>query len=174
MASNNVAVRAVTYLAISGAVIGGSVALGGADQTGAIANGGFEAEGSDDNDPADWNATRVPQMDEFVLFEWDNETFHSGRRSASISIRDNHPDDQIYYNWNQAPLNCKPGESYELTGWVKAQALTASAFIVIQCWDSGMKKVLASANTERNVEVVGTTEWVQVSAIIDEIGRAHV
>ncbi len=164
MASKDLVLHLAACLAILVALIIGSVALGSEEQVNSVANGGFEAKQGDGDDPANWNATRPALMREYFSFGWDSETFHSGQRSASISIRDNHPDVQIHYNWNQAPLDCEPGDSYEITGWVKAQKLTESAFLAVQCWDRGMRKVLGSANTEHETQVVGTTGWVQVKA----------
>lgn len=162
MASTKSVIVATAFLVVLGAIVGGAVALGAEELLVALSNGGFESGKDGLIDPAMWNATRPARMKEFVILEWDSKTFHSGRRSVSITIADNHPDDQVYYNWNQAPLRCEPGESYEISAWVKARNLTESAFVAVQCWDRGMKKVLGSANTEKTSPVVGSTEWVQV------------
>ena len=155
--------RVVACLAVYCALFSGSVVDGSEVQTNIVLNGGFEDEQGERNVPARWNATRVAQLRDYWLFEWDEEIVHSGRRSASIAIGDNHPDNPIYYNWNQAPLNCRPGSSYKVEGWVKALGLKESAFIAVQCWDRGMKNVLEYANTEHKTEVLGTTDWVRVA-----------
>lgn len=164
MARMKFAFRAMIGLVTMGTLIYGTVVFGGEKQDNIVSNGGFETRQVDKDGPAGWDSTPVAEMREFFSCEWDSATFHSGQRSASISIRDNHPSRKVYYNWNQAPLNCAPGNTYEIAGWVKAKDLKESPFLIVQCWDSGMKKVLGFTNTEDTDKVVGTTDWVQVRA----------
>ena len=167
MASGYFPVRMIASVAAVAALTGASISPGLEYPATAITNGSFELGQGNGIDPDYWDATRVPQMKDYFLFEWDDEVFHSGHRSVSISVLDSHPDVQIYYNWNQAPLNCEPGASYEITGWVRTQDLGESAFLAVQCWNRGMKKVLGAANTNREFEVKGTTDWVQVKTTIE-------
>lgn len=158
---------AVICIAVIGVAASGEVANGDDVPANIVANGGFEDGEGVGSDPASWNATRVSSMKEYHFFEWDDEVSHSGGKSASILIRDNHPDILVFYNWNQAPLNCSPGMSYMVSGWVKAQDLTEPASIFVQCWDRGMKKILKLANTTSQSEVMGTTDWVQVTTVFE-------
>jgi hypothetical protein len=157
----------VICLSVSAIVIGGAIAGGSETTPNVVSNGGFEVGGDVANVPANWKTVRASKVKGFFLFEWDDDVFHTGGKSVSIIVRDNHPDVQVYYSWYQAPLSCTPGKSYEVSGWAKAKDVTESASIVVQCWDRGMKKILNLANTYPQYEVVGTTDWVRVSAVFE-------
>jgi len=160
-------ILSLTCLVSVGSAGNGPEATAGEVRPSVVANGGFEQRLVGRSDPAGWNATRVASLREFHSFEWDDKIFHSGGKSVSISIRDDHPDHPICYSWNQAPLKCIPGERYELTGWIKARNLKKSASLMVQCWDRGMKELLVSVNTAQQARVVGVTDWVQVKATIE-------
>ena len=164
MAKGTLVCVVALWCTVSGVTLNSATADTAEGLKNTVRNGGFEAEGSTAGDPANWNPTRVSSMKEYHVLEWDDQVSHSGSRSAAITILENHPDVQIYYNWNQAPLACTPGSIYELVGWVRAQELVESAAISVQCWDRGMNNVLAFATTSNQTEVVGTTEWVEVHA----------
>lgn len=66
-------------------------------------------------------------------------------------------------NWKQHVYGFKPVESYHVTGWVKTQDHTQTAFIVVQCWNREMTEVIRSANNQNVDEVKGTSDWVQIT-----------
>lgn len=165
MASATFIIRAMLGIGVLGVLFWGTLVLGGEEPANLVSNGGFEVKGIDNNGPANWDSTPVAELKDFFSCEWDSTTSHSGQRSASISIEENHPDRQVFYSWNQAPLNCTPGDTYKLTGWAKAQDLNEPAFIVVQCWDTGMKKVLGRTNIQDMEKVVGATDWIPVEAV---------
>jgi hypothetical protein len=127
-----------------------------------LANGGFERQGSQTMTPADWTPTVVPKTKEFVRFEWDDAVAHSGDRSVSIAISPDHPDDVIHYNWVRSIPGCEAGMSYELTGWIKTENMTGSAWIVVQCWNDARDKMLVISNTAKDHPVKGTSDWTRV------------
>ncbi|UCG51641.1 MAG: hypothetical protein JSW58_15885 [Candidatus Latescibacterota bacterium] len=131
-----------------------------------LRDGGFETQAPDQAGPVGWSVTRVPHTKDFVAFAWDDRVSHTGTRSVSISIDESHPDDQIDYNWNRAVPECRPGKTYEVTGWVKAHNLKSTAFIVVQCWDNAFSKMLSFATTQQEFQITGTTDWVQVKITI--------
>jgi len=160
------AVCRVGYCAVLGLLVGVLSATAGAAPVDVIQNGGFEIGTKGALDPDDWRATRVAVMKEHVAFTWDDEVSHTGRRSVSISVRESHPDDMIHYHWNQATMACRPGQRYDVTGWVKARNLSDSAALVVQCWDRQMTEMLGYFSTAENLEVTGTTDWVQIKTTV--------
>lgn len=159
--------RKAAFLAGIGFALFVPVVIADAESADVLRNGGFEKKSSDDASPHAWSTTRVPHTEDFVAFAWDDRVSHTGTRSVSISIGESHPDDQIDYNWNQAVTGCNPGESYEVTGWIKAYNLKSTAFIVVQCWDSTFTKMLDIATTQGNHQITGTTDWEKVTATIN-------
>lgn len=159
--------RGLVFVIVVGALSAAPVAAGDAEAANIIRNGDFESGADGKDEPAVWRATRVPHTSEHVAFDWDDQVFHSGGRSASISIDESHPDDQIHYNWNQHVFGFEPGNTYLVTGWVKTRDLTSSAFIVVQCWNQEMTEVLGSGSNQDIDEVAGTSDWVQVKTAVE-------
>ena len=104
----------------------------------------------------------MPHTKQYVAFTWDQHEVHSGQRSVSITIQDAHPDEMIAYNWTRAIDGCVPGGTYELTGWIKCKSLTETAWIVVQCWDDTLQKMLNFATTQRDYPVLGSSDWTRV------------
>ncbi len=125
-------------------------------------NGGFEDKAPDRDEPNGWYAARVPRTANHVIFGWEDEVAHSGRHSASIAIKDSHPEDTIAYNWTRTVKECMVGKTYEIDGWVKTENLTGPAWIVVQCWDKDRRVVLRGATTQRSHPITGTSDWTLV------------
>ena len=174
MVLKNTPVGEVAFIVGIGLALSAMSAMAEDDSPQVLKNGGFETRAADHAGPYAWSFTQAPQTEGLVACAWDDRVFHSGARSVSISIEESHPDKQIDYNWNQAVTEFDPGETYEVTGWIRAYNLDASPVIVVQCWDSTFTKMLGFATTQRDYEVTGTTEWTQVKATISvpaETGR---
>lgn len=110
-----------------------------------------------------WFATRVPQTNDFVKFEWDSTENHSGKYSVSISIDSMHPQDVIAYNWTSTYDNFRIGNKYLFSGWIKTLNCKETAWIVVQCWDGNNKKI-GFASTQNSHPVKGTTDWTLVKS----------
>ena len=130
-----------------------------------LANGGFEAHTELQRSPADWYATELPHTREFVSFEWDDQVVHTGKRSVSIAIVSSHPDEVIAYNWTKVVPACQVGNSYELSGWVRAENLSAPAWIVVQCWNDAKSEMLGFTTTQKDHPIMGTSDWTQVGIV---------
>jgi hypothetical protein len=151
-------------LALAGAV---GIALGGEEDASILGNGGFESPAPGKDGPAGWSATRVPHTKDMVVLGWDDRVARSGSRSVSIAIAEAHPDQRIDYSWNRPVTGFEPGTTYRVTGWVRAEGLKSTAFIVVQCWDRAFKKMLGFATTQGRQEVVGTTDWTRLACTVD-------
>jgi hypothetical protein len=177
MAAKNTVFRNGAFLVGIAFALSASVVIAGTESSNVLRNGGFEAQAPDEAGPDGWSTTRVPHTKDLVTFAWDDRVSHTGTRSVSISIDESHPDDQIDYNWNQAVLECDPGETYDVTAWLKAHNLKSTAFIVVQCWDGKFAKMLSFATTQMDYQVTGTTDWIQVKTTISmpvETGRVMI
>jgi hypothetical protein len=159
--------RFFVLLIISAVLSYASCAFAGDESGSIVRNGGFEIGTETGIDPVVWRATRVPQTSEHVSFDWDHKIFCSGDRSVSISIHETHTDDRIHYNWNQHILGFIPGETYELSAWIKTENLKTTAFIVVQFWNLEMTEVIGSASIENKDKVTGTSDWLQVRATVE-------
>jgi hypothetical protein len=166
MAVRNTLFRNAAFVAGIGLTLSALVGFGGTKSSNVLGNGGFEAQAPGRTGPDGWANTQVPHTKDFFAFAWDDRVSHTGTRSVSISIHESHPDGQIDYNWNRAVPECEPGETYEVTGWIKSHNLKSTAFIVVQCWDGTFAKMLAFATTLQNYKVTGTTDWIQVKTTI--------
>ncbi len=130
-----------------------------------LSNGGFEPQSSLQKTPTGWFPTEVPQTRDFVDFIWDNETYYRGKRSVSISIAEDHPDDEISYNWTKPVENWKVGNSYELSCWVKGRDLKSPVWICVQCWNKSLTEMTGFSTTQRDYPLVGTFDWRQVGTV---------
>ena len=124
-------------------------------------NGGFETKSLFKNEPVSWFATRLPQTKDFVIFEWDSIEHHGGKYSVSISINQNHPQDQVAYNWTRTFEEFKVGQKYELSGWIKTKDIKETAWIVVQFWGENQKMIGLKTN-QYSMPVKGTTDWTMV------------
>lgn len=124
--------------------------------------GDFERETELQRSPKGWRATVVPQFKDFVAFEWDDQTAHSGKRSVMLAIDAAHPDDMVHYNWNAAVPACKPGGKYKLSGWIKTENVSTTAVIMLQFWVERFTTMLGSATTQAKYKVTGTSDWTKV------------
>ena len=124
-------------------------------------NGGFETKSLFKNEPVSWFATRLPQTKDFVVFEWDSTEHLSGKYSVSISIKQNHPQDQVAYNWTRTFEEFKVGQKYELSGWIKTKDIKETAWIVVQFWGENQKWLGMNKNQSLQ-PVKGTTDWTLI------------
>lgn len=128
-------------------------------------NGGFELKSAMFFEPDGWYATRLPNTKDMVEFVWDSTEKHSGSYSVSIAIDSTHIEDRIAYNWTRTIPGFEVGDTYTLTGWVKAQDLNGSAFIVVQCWGDN-NNFIKLFTTEIECPVLGTKDWTMVKTVI--------
>jgi beta-lactamase regulating signal transducer with metallopeptidase domain len=131
-----------------------------------LANGGFERSRDDSNDPVSWFATRWPKTPGHYLMAASSSVAHGGKRSVFVEIGDSHPDDQrVHYNWTTVAQHWQPGETYELSGWIKTEDVKKTAFIMVQFWDEEGKdgKIIGGATTQYSSPVTGTTDWTRAS-----------
>lgn len=128
-------------------------------------NGGFEQKSAMFFEPDGWYATRLPNTKDMVEFAWDSTEKHSGIYSVSIEIDTSHIQERIAYNWTRIYPDFEVGETYTLTGWVKARDLNGSAFIVVQCWGDN-SKFIKLFTTEFESPVLGTKDWTMVKTVI--------
>ena len=150
-------------LAIMSAVV---VALGGcSEQSELLVGGGFESRSEFEKTPGDWFPTQLPHTKEFVDFVWDDQVAYEGSRSVSIAIDLSHPDEKIAYNWTKAIPGCEEGNTYELSGWIRAEDLNGPAWICIQSWDEAKSKMLGFETTQIDHPVTGTMDWTQVGTV---------
>jgi hypothetical protein len=144
-------------------VVGILVCVGGCSSgPDLVANGDFELQATSDNKPEGWSEAYLSHTKDLVKFSWDDQVAHAGARSISIAIDAGHPDEVVNYNWTKAVPSCEVGKRYELTGWVRAENLNATAWIVIQCWNEAMDDLVALINTYENNPVTGTSDWTEV------------
>jgi hypothetical protein len=126
-------------------------------------NGGFETKSIFKSEPVGWYATRLPQTEDFVVFEWDSTEYYSGNYSVSIYIKQNHPQDEVAYNWTRTLEEFTIGEKYIISGWVKTLNCKETAWIVVQCWDAN-QKIIGFATNQHSNPVKGTTDWTLVKS----------
>lgn len=132
------------------------------DATNLLVNGGFEV--GSDGTPAGWVPTVHPELSGYVEFNWSEVENHTGERSASIVIHDDHPADSgpYHYNWYQAINDgFTVGETYELGVWVKTEELTQTAWITVLFVDSELQNIDA-ASTQFVHNLAGTRDWTFV------------
>jgi hypothetical protein len=127
-------------------------------------NGGFETQ--DPNVPGypyGWFATILPDYADFVTFESDESVFHGGQRSVQISIHEDHPTAQIFYNWGQVVQNLKPGHTYRLTAYVRTENVQTSPLIFLGFYNTQDQTIggASTADNSRN-DVTGTSDWKRV------------
>ena len=130
-----------------------------------LVGGSFEPQSTFQKTPDDWYPTVLPHTKEFVDFEWDDQVAYAGNRSVSIAIDLSHPDEVIAYNWTKTIPGCEEGETYELSGWIKAEDLNGPAWICIQSWDEAKSKMLGFDTTQKDYPITGTTDWTQVGTV---------
>lgn len=129
-----------------------------------LANGDFETGVAGQPWPTGWSPTVLPDLAPYVEFRWTTDQVHGGDHSVAVSIRDDHPDQKVSYNWTSTMQGWAPGGTYELEGWIKTRQVTTSAFICIQCWDASRTQILAIATTESAYPVTGRSVWTAVKA----------
>jgi hypothetical protein len=132
-----------------------------------LKNGGFEPHSEVEKTPYGWFATVVPHTAEWVEFTWDDRVKRSGRRSVSIAIDAEHPDEQIAYNWTRTASGWVEGGTYELTGWIKTEDLAETAWIVVQCWNEELSEMLGFATTQHDYPITGTSDWTLAGLVFE-------
>lgn len=128
-----------------------------------LPNGGFEELEEKTGDPQSWFGTRVMPAAGHFLLSVSPSIAHGGQRSAAVAIGDKHPDLQIAYNWTADAQGWQPGETYELSGWIKVENAERSAVIMAQFLNEGGMRILGGATTEKTCPITGTAEWTRVS-----------
>jgi hypothetical protein len=139
-----------------------------------VVNGDFEKGPNSMGIAAMWSATRAEQFADHVAFVWDDSVAHGGNRSMSIRVAPDHPDDIVHYSVSQYILGYEAGATYRASVVVRAENLSDSAFIVIKCYDRAMTKSLATVSNQGGTEVMGTTDWTEITLTVDvpeETGR---
>jgi hypothetical protein len=157
--------RSIDECLVAGIIALGLLVAGGcrSDATREIVlqNGGFEPLSDVEKSPSGWYATELPQTKDYVAFTWDDSVKHSGRRSVSIAIDADHPDEPIAYNWTRTLHGWQVGGAYELTGWIKTRDLAEPAWICVQCWNSDRSEMLGFTTTQHDYPIAGTTDWTR-------------
>jgi len=140
-----------------------------------LGNGGFEERQEHSNDPQEWFGTRLPDTAGHFLMASSSSVAHNGRRSVFVEIGESHPDRPVAYNWTAVANGWKPGETYELSGWIKVENAKEPAFIMAQFWDAestpptkekpiGKRaSMIGGATTQKDFPVTGTADWKRVS-----------
>jgi beta-lactamase regulating signal transducer with metallopeptidase domain len=126
-----------------------------------VANGSFENLQESSNDPQAWFATRVPHTAGHFQLASSSSVAHSGKRSAALQIGESHPDSPVHYNWTTDIKDCKPGETYVLSGWIKVENAKSPAFLMAQCLSEDGKRIVGYS--QRPCNVTGTADWTRVS-----------
>jgi hypothetical protein len=94
--------------------------------------------------------------------------------SVSIRIHKDYPGDQhVAYNWYTDVLNWESGTDYELSCWVKGQALKEPVWICVQCWDESMTKMLNFSTTQKDYPLKGNFDWQQVGTVFSVPKETH-
>jgi len=132
-----------------------------------IRNSSFEGTWSVKKDPKGWQATRLFETKKFVIFNWELLEKHSGSKSVSIEIKDDHPQKRIDYNWTQTLSSISAGEKFKINGWIKTKRLSKSAWIIVQFWDSANIQLLELVSTQQKYNISGTNDWRRVELIFD-------
>jgi hypothetical protein len=134
---------------------------------GLMTGGDFEPVSEFEGVPTGWYATRVPETTGHVSFEWDREVAHSGERSISIAIAEDHPEQPVAYNWTRAVNGWEVGGVYELEGWIRTDSLAETAWIVVQCWNLEREDLVGFATTQADFPLRGTHDWTRVGLVIE-------
>jgi hypothetical protein len=134
---------------------------------GLVVGGDFEPVSEFEGVPAGWSGTYEPSTAAHVSFAWDREVSHGGDRSISIAIAEDHPDTPVAYNWTRVVNGWKVGATYELEGWIRAEQLSETAWIVVQCWNLEYEEMVGFATTQASHQVWRTTDWTRGGAVIE-------
>jgi hypothetical protein len=144
-------------------LLGLAFSLGcGGRAPGLVTEGDFEPLSEFEGVPSGWSATSVPHTADFVDFVWDREVAHSGERSISIAISEDHPDEPIAYNWTRVVNGWEIGQAYELSGWIRTDMLAETAWIVVQFWNLEYGEMVDFASTQSDHQLRGTNDWTRV------------
>ena len=152
--------KTITLLVMSSMII-----AGGAAHSQDVLNGSFE-EGDDRHRPKHWYNNGGSTSKSTLKLAWDDRAAHSGRFSISINLSKDYPQDQeeITYNWVTDVKELVPGESYELTAWIKTHEIRVTPTVLVQFKDTN-DKLLQQAGTHHDYDVQGTTDWTQVNCV---------
>ena len=134
---------------------------------GLVVGGDFEPISEFEGVPTGWSGTYDPSTAEYVTFEWDHDEARGGDRSISIAISEDHPDKPVAYNWTRDVNGWEVGGTYELEGWIKAEQLNETAWIVVQCWNLEYEEMVAFATTQTSHQVWRTTDWTKVGTVLE-------
>lgn len=147
---------------------------GGDDSTqpalpsGLLVNGDFEDAGVGDG-PEAWF---TQNGDEFSEFEWSRGMQRSGERSISIAVSEDALVGTRVYNWSQDIVDgFFDGERFELTGWVRTEALTQTAVVFVRCFaELAPLEQLCFETTETVVDLSGSRDWTEVRVPFEVAG----
>jgi hypothetical protein len=128
-----------------------------------IANGSFEKLQEKSDDPEGWFGTRLPRTKGHYLLAVPTLLAHSGWRCAVVEIGDRHPASPVHYNWTTDATGWQAGETYELSGWIRAENVKRPAFIMAQCWSKDRTRMVGFTTTQLDYPITGTTDWIRVS-----------
>ncbi|MCD4786262.1 MAG: hypothetical protein K8T10_20760 [Candidatus Eremiobacteraeota bacterium] len=127
-----------------------------------IKNPGFEKVKN--NLPLNWNW--VGWFKPEVNFALDSQIKHSGKYSASISIKKITPRLQKFGppNWAQNITKDVPaGKKIKMTGYIKTKNVSGNAPIGIQCWNTKTGKMIKFGTTQYSQPISGTKNWKKVT-----------
>lgn len=131
-----------------------------------IKNPGFENVRN--NLPLDWNW--IGWLKPEVNFALDPQIKHSGKYSASISIKKMTPRLKKFGppNWMQEIAKDVPvGKKIKMTGFIKTKNVKGVAPIGIQCWNIKTNKMIKFGTTQLSQPISGTTNWKKVTVEMD-------
>jgi len=129
--------------------------------------GDFEQPAGDRPGPAQWYAVpHFPDGDLRATMSWVDDVAHTGDHAVSITLDPDVHSSEISYNWTTRVQGYQVGATYALSGWVKTEALTAPASLVMQCWNEDSSEQLAFASTATGYRLQGDTDWTRVWTVI--------
>jgi beta-lactamase regulating signal transducer with metallopeptidase domain len=127
-----------------------------------VPNGGFE-EMQAAGDPQAWFATRLSRTAGHVDLSVSKAGAHAGQRGVAVLIGENHPAERVDYNWTTDAQGWQPGESYELSGWIKVENTAQPAVIMAQFLGEPGTPILGGATTQKSAPIQGSVDWTRVS-----------
>ena len=133
-----------------------------ADSMSLVANGDFE-ELQASGDPRSWFATRLLRTAGHADLSVSKSPAHGGERCVSVKVGNNHPNEQVYYNWTVDAQGWQAGDTYELSGWIKVENAARPAVIMTQFLGESGQQILGGATTEKSSPIQGTVDWTRVS-----------
>ena len=133
----------------------GVTMAGEAEGTGNLAeNPGFEeADPKDASLPNVWSPEDWSTSGGKSTFIWDEKVVHSGKRSVFIETPPGSVG--VWVEWSKSPAHFKPGKSYQMTAWMKAEDAGNGSGIIFDGFDVSGKRPVANG--------AGTHDWKKLT-----------